>query len=119
MGIVSASAGTGNSDEIMSGTSMATPLTSGVAALVRQARPEYLANVVKAQLMNTANHDVFTADRKTAYGPLRVGSGRIDALAAVNNNVQLAGEDNEPSPRSSASSRSARTATPTSRPCGS
>ena len=53
VGIVSASAGTGNSDEIMSGTSMATPLTSGVAALVRQARPEYLANVVKAQLMNT------------------------------------------------------------------
>lgn len=95
VGIVSASAGTGNSDEIMSGTSMATPLTSGVAALVRQARPEYLANVVKAQLMNTANHDVLTADRKTAYGPLRVGSGRIDALAAVNNNVQLAGEDNE------------------------
>lgn len=95
VGIVSASAGTGNSDEIMSGTSMATPLTSGVAALVRQARPEYQANVVKAQLMNTANHDVLTADRKTAYGPLRVGSGRIDALAAVNNNVQLAGEDNE------------------------
>lgn len=31
----------------MSGTSMATPLTSGVAALVRQARPEYLANVVR------------------------------------------------------------------------
>ncbi len=50
--------------------------------------------MVKAQLMNTANHDVLTADRKTAYG-LRVGSGRIDALAAVNNNVQLAGEDNE------------------------
>ena len=95
VGIVSASAGTGNSDEIMSGTSMATPLTSGVAALVRQARPEYQANVVKAQLMNTANHDVLTADRKTAYGPLRVGSGRIDALAAVNNNVQLAGEDTE------------------------
>ena len=93
VGIISASAGTGTKPEVMSGTSMATPLTSGVAALVSAAHPDWSASQVKEQIMNTADHDVLTADRKTAYGPLRVGTGRIDAYAAVKNDVQVSSDD--------------------------
>lgn len=93
VGIVSASAGSGTSFEVMSGTSMATPLTSGVTALVKQAHPEWQAQQIKTQLMNTADHDVLTADRTRAYGPMRVGTGRIDAYAAVNNDVQVSSEN--------------------------
>jgi subtilisin family serine protease len=93
VGIISASAGTGSDAEIMSGTSMATPLTAGVVALVRSAHPDWDAYQVKQQLINTADHDVLTADRAKAYGPLRVGTGRIDALAAVENGVQVSSDD--------------------------
>lgn len=93
VGIISASAGTGAASEVMSGTSMATPLTSGVAALVRSAHKDWDATTVKSQIVNTADHDVLTADRKSAYGPLRVGTGRIDALAAVNNGVQVSSDN--------------------------
>jgi subtilisin family serine protease len=93
VGIVSASAGTGSAYEIMSGTSMATPLTAGVVALVRSAHPDWNAYQVKQQLINTADHDVLTTDRSKAYGPLRVGTGRIDALAAVKNGVQVSSDD--------------------------
>lgn len=93
VGIISASAGSGSEPEVMSGTSMATPLTSGVVALVRSAHPKWNATTVKQQMINTANHDVLSSDRSTAYGPLRVGTGRIDALAAVKNAVQVSSDD--------------------------
>ncbi|KAB7789825.1 S8 family serine peptidase [Bifidobacterium leontopitheci] len=100
VGVVSAGSGTGTGMAVMSGTSMATPLTSGVAALVLQSHPQWKAGdatratLLKTQLMNTADHDIYTADRKTAYGPLRIGTGRIDAYAAVNNDVRVAVSDN-------------------------
>lgn len=93
VGIISASAGTGTQFEVMSGTSMATPFTSGVTALVRQAHPDWSAEQVKAQVINTADHDILTADRGQAISPLRAGTGRIDALAAVNNGVQVSSDD--------------------------
>ncbi|HJF17590.1 MAG TPA: S8 family serine peptidase [Aeriscardovia aeriphila] len=93
VGIVSASAGSGNQFELMSGTSMATPLTSGIAALVREAHPDFTAEQVKAQIVNTADHNVLNEDRSKVEAPIRVGTGRVDALAAVNNQVQLTSAD--------------------------
>lgn len=93
VGIISASAGTGSEPEVMSGTSMATPLTSGIAALVIATHPNWQPTQVKAQIMNTAAHDVLTADRSHAYGPLRVGTGRVDAYAAVHNQVLVTSDD--------------------------
>ena len=60
----------------MSGTSMATPHTAGVAALILQEHPNYSPFEVKA-LMNTA------VDLKEARSVFEVGSGRIDAYRAV------------------------------------
>lgn len=87
--IASAGKGTGNRVEVESGTSMATPHTAGIAALVKAAHPTWSSEQVKATIMNTAGHDVWTKENQSGlkYGPARVGAGRVDALAAVNNQV--------------------------------
>lgn len=87
--IFSAASGTGNEPQSLSGTSMASPHVAGIAALVRGAHPSWDATQVKAAVVNTATHDVWTGQNQTGetYGPRRVGSGRVDALQAVGTNV--------------------------------
>ncbi|SSC24887.1 Peptidase S8, subtilisin-related, partial [Klenkia terrae] len=87
--LYSAGVGEGSGGESLSGTSMATPVTAGVTALIRAAHPEWTTEEVKADLMNTAGHDLYTGPDQTGdvYGPNRVGAGRIDAEAALNNTV--------------------------------
>ncbi|SNS50093.1 PA domain-containing protein [Micrococcales bacterium KH10] len=85
--VVSAGVGSGTGIQVMSGTSMATPMTAGVAALVKQAQPTWDALRIKTQLINTATQDVTDAAGTQTYAPLRVGTGRIDAIAAVSNEV--------------------------------
>ncbi|HEY9721523.1 MAG TPA: S8 family peptidase [Oscillatoriaceae cyanobacterium] len=58
----------------MSGTSMATPLVAGVAALVRSAHPNWTPAQVKQDLENTAVGSGFSSAE---------GHGRVDALAAL------------------------------------
>ncbi len=62
-----------------SGTSFATPMVSGAAALVIQAHPDWTPQEVKMALRNTA--------KKMGYAniasPNKQGYGRIDALQAV------------------------------------
>ncbi len=89
--VFSAAVGSGSEGTSKSGTSMAAPMVAGLAALVRQANPDWTPLQVKADIMNTASHDVFVngsaipaGDR---YGPPRVGAGRIDAVAATSNKV--------------------------------
>jgi subtilisin family serine protease len=87
--VVSASVGTGNGPVSLSGTSMAAPLTAGVMALVRQSRPNWTPQELKALVMNTAGRDLFdqpTPPRRR-ISPTRVGAGRIDAVAATQSNV--------------------------------
>jgi subtilisin family serine protease len=87
--ISSANAGSGTEPSTKSGTSMATPHVAGIAALVRQAHPDWNATEVKAAVMNTATHDLYAEVGQTGavYGPERVGSGRVDALAATTDEV--------------------------------
>ncbi|WP_417562018.1 S8 family serine peptidase [Microbacterium sp.] len=87
--ILSAGLGTGDGAINMSGTSMATPHTAGIAALVKSAHEDWTVEQVKADIMNTAGHDVYTGQNRSGdvYSPARDGAGRVDALAAVNNTV--------------------------------
>jgi subtilisin family serine protease len=85
--IASALRGSGNEVLVISGTSMAAPHVTGVAALVRQAHPEWTPEEVKADVMNTADGDVHTGPGGPELAPQRVGAGRVDAQSAVDNQV--------------------------------
>lgn len=66
-----------------SGTSMATPFTAGVAALMLQANPKLKPEDIKTVLMNTA--DPLNGD----YSVFEVGAGRINPYNAVHNGVSF------------------------------
>jgi len=63
----------------LAGTSMATPIVAGVAALVRQAHPELSAEEIK-DLIKITSKDL-KLDLNTQ------GAGRVDALEAVNSKI--------------------------------
>ena len=74
----SASAGTGTGALLLSGTSMATPHTAGIAALVVQAHPDWSAAELKGALMGTA-----VPEAVVGFDVVRGGAGVVDAPAAV------------------------------------
>ena len=84
--IISVAVGTGNGRANLSGTSMATPHIAGVAALVKKQHPSWTVEQIKAAVMNTAVHDIYTGPNTSGdrYGPNRIGAGRTDARYAVN-----------------------------------
>jgi uncharacterized repeat protein (TIGR01451 family) len=71
---------------VKSGTSMAAPHMAGVMALLRQIRPDWSVEELKALAMGYATNDptVFPGGTPPRYGPSRIGAGRVDpAKAAV------------------------------------
>ena len=77
---VSAVAGTGTDTEPFSGTSGATPMVSGSAALLIQAYPERPPAEIRAILMNTADTNVYTnpATLPGVLAPVsRIGGGEV------------------------------------------
>jgi subtilisin family serine protease len=93
--IASALTGSGSGVLVISGTSMAAPHVAGIAALVRQAHPDWNVAEVKAAVVNTAEADVVSRDGQQGpiEAPNRVGAGRVDAAAAVGNQVLAMVED--------------------------
>src|SRR5262249_7817089 len=65
------------------GTSFATPLVAGAAALVKQAHPNYTAAQIKSALANFSAQDTTTDDSALPVNVQGVGAGRLDAGAAV------------------------------------
>ncbi|MEV6716967.1 S8 family serine peptidase [Lentzea sp. NPDC051208] len=83
--ISSAAVGSGDDRMVISGTSMASPHVAGIAALVRQAHPDWTLEEVKASIMNTAGADV--KENGKTFAPNRVGTGRVDGKSAIDNQV--------------------------------
>ncbi|MHA7154619.1 S8 family serine peptidase [Arthrobacter sp. TMN-50] len=77
--------GTGTGASVKSGTSMAAPHVAGIAALVF-AETDFNPYEIKSMIMNTAIADLVTADG-VEYAPNRVGSGRVDAVLALDTPV--------------------------------
>ncbi|MDQ1515438.1 MAG: hypothetical protein QOE80_1268 [Actinomycetota bacterium] len=73
----------GETFQIISGTSMASPEVAGAAALLAQLQPAWSPAAVKSALMTSAEPKVVEEDGTTPAGPLDVGSGRIDPNRAA------------------------------------
>ena len=65
------------------GTSFATPLVAGAAALVKQAHPTWTAAQIKSALVNNSAQDVTMDDLGDSLDVEWIGAGRLDANGAV------------------------------------
>ena len=66
----------------LTGTSMSAPHVAGVAALLRQAHPDWSPAAIKSALMTTAHQDVRQGDGESSAIPFDFGSGHIRPNAA-------------------------------------
>jgi minor extracellular serine protease Vpr len=81
--ITSAAVGTGDGASVLSGTSMAAPHVSGVAALLRQLHPSWPPLKIKAVLMNQATPRMKNNDLSEPVSATAMGAGRVQALASA------------------------------------
>jgi subtilisin family serine protease len=80
--VASAGNGTGNGFVIESGTSMATPMTAGTAALVKEAHPDWTGTQIKAAIENTADPSL-----NIGYTVRKAGAGAVQADDATTTTV--------------------------------
>ncbi len=70
-----------------SGTSFATPLVSGSAALVKQAHPNFSPAQIKSALVNAASQIVTTDEQGDNVGVLQLGGGLLNALPPLSRTI--------------------------------
>ena len=72
----------GETYQYLSGTSQAAPEVAGVAALLKEAHPDWTPGMLKSALMTSAYQGVIRSDGSAA-DPLDMGAGHIDPNRAV------------------------------------
>jgi subtilisin family serine protease len=93
--IFSVKSGSRNQGANFSGTSMSSPHVAGAMALLKEMHPDWSVAQLKALVMNTATHDLYTSTAHTAtYTPTRIGAGRLDVANAAMSSVIAYSSDN-------------------------
>jgi hypothetical protein len=69
--------------QYLSGTSMSVPHVAGVAALLREAHPDWSPAALKSALVTTARQDIRKEDNSTAADPFDFGGGHMVPNRAV------------------------------------
>jgi hypothetical protein len=70
--------------QVIAGTSMSSPHSAGVSALVKAAHPDWTPGQIKSALMTSAVTQVLKEDGVTPADPFDTGAGSIRANLAVN-----------------------------------
>jgi len=86
----------GNQALTISGTSMAAPHMAGIMALLRQLKPDWSVEELKALAMNYAieNTSLYPNDTAPRFGPSRIGAGRVvPDKAALGDVIAMNAED--------------------------
>ena len=73
----------GESFQYLSGTSMSVPHVAGIAALIKEAHPDWQPAAIKSALMTTARPDVVKDDGTTPADAFDMGSGHVVPNLAV------------------------------------
>jgi hypothetical protein len=79
----------GNLFMAIAGTSMSSPHSAGVSALVKAAHPDWTPAMIKSALMTSSVQDVVKEDFNTPADPFDMGAGSIRADLAVNPTLVL------------------------------
>ena len=85
----------GENFAFLTGTSMAAPHVAGVAALLKQAHPEWSPAALKSALMTTAYQEINKEDGETPANPFDFGAGHISPNDALNPGLVYETTDDE------------------------
>ena len=73
----------GEAFQYLSGTSMAVPHVAGIAALLKEAHPDWSPAALRSALLTTARQDVLNQDGETPADPFDFGAGHVVPNAAI------------------------------------
>jgi hypothetical protein len=74
---------TGEYFQYLSGTSQSAPEAAGIAALLKEAHPDWSPGAIKSALMTTAYQDLVREDGELTAEPFDMGAGHVDANLAI------------------------------------
>jgi len=74
----------GEDFQYLSGTSQAAPQVAGIAALIKEAQPDWSPAAIRSALVTTARQNIFKEDTTTNADPFDFGGGHVVANQAIN-----------------------------------